>query len=223
MKRKLTLALFAAFMLAACRKDQIEKSIPSIPQIPEQENNQPVDGTTVNNNNIVYTQVNQDLSYNKFITIDADKNGKNDFYFTSVLIYFDNESHMYLLASPVSASGSKLLLDNRQELVMNGMWGKPLDAGAIIGATVPANTEWNSFFTKGVVLDAIDNGTPVRELYGPWIGKTDKYLGMQIIINGKVHFGWIHLSQDVNEARITIVSFAFNAKPDETIKAGQID
>ncbi|MGZ3871800.1 MAG: hypothetical protein ACXVJD_02715 [Mucilaginibacter sp.] len=221
MKRNLVLTLSATLILGACRKENIAHNIPAITQVPAQETSQPVNGTTETNNSIVYTRVDQELSYNKFITIDADNNGKNDFYFTSVLIFHDNQSHLYLLASPVSASGAKLLLDNSGELVMNGMWGKPLDADTPIGNSQQSNTIWSNFMIKGVTLEIVDNGQQGYSLSGPWVGKADKYLGMQILINGELHFGWIHLTHTVNEARMRIAGFAYSEISGESIKAGQ--
>ncbi|AMR31656.1 hypothetical protein A0256_09585 [Mucilaginibacter sp. PAMC 26640] len=179
-----------------------------------------MDGTTATKNSIVYTQINQQLSYNKFITIDADHNGKNDFYFTSVLIGQDNQSHLFLMASPVSASGAKLLLDVSQELVV-GFWGKPVDADMQIGAAEPANTSWSNYLTKGMMLDVIENSQQGDLYDGPWVAKADKYLAMQIIISGKVHYGWIHFTHNVNEKRMMILGFAYNDVAGAAIKAGQ--
>jgi len=225
MKKYVMLAISALLALQACKKDNQqapeEQPLKEIPQIPVQENQKAITGITVDNNGIVYTQINQELSYNKFITIDADGNGQNDFYFTSVLIYHDNQSHMYLLASPVSKAGGKLQLDTLQELVMNGMWAKPLDAGTNINSTAQPNCVWSSFMIKGVTLDVIDNSPQAKTFNGPWVGKADKYLAIQLRINGKIHNGWVRISHTAGEQRMVLTGYAYNATPVETIKAGQ--
>lgn len=219
------LAISALLALQACKKDNNNATpnepLTAIPQIPPQENQKAVTGITENNNGIIYTQINQELSYNKFITIDADGNGQNDFYFTSVLIYHDNQAHMYLLASPVSKAGGKIQLDTLQELVMNGMWAKPLDAGTSINATAQPNCIWSSFMIKGVTLDVIDNTPNAKTFYGPWVGKADKYLAIQVRINGAIHNGWVRISHTVGEQRMILTGYAYNATPVEAIKAGQ--
>lgn len=220
MKKYLLMALTAMLLLEACSKQKNEKPEPCLPQIPAEETQQPANGTTATHNGIVHTQLNQELAYNKFVTIDVDNNGKNDLYFASVLIY-DGQSHLYLLASPVSASGAKLLLNNDEELIMNGMWLRPLDANIEIKAETDAHAEWNNFFTKGVVLDVIDNSPQSSTFNGPWVAKGDKYLAMQVIIAGNIHYGWVRLSHTVNESRVLIKDFAYNTTPGASIKAGQ--
>ncbi|MFA6277766.1 MAG: hypothetical protein WC622_13510 [Pedobacter sp.] len=220
MKKHITLALCAILLIGACKKEENILKDPENPLIPIQENNSPVNGTRVVKNSIVYTQIDQELAYNKFITIDADNNGKNDFYFTTVLVGKDNLSHLFFQASPVSTSGAKLMLNNSQELVI-GMWGKAIDAGTQINATTAFNTIWSNFMIKGMLLDIIENPAQTKTYDGPWLAKIDKYLAMQIIIGGKVHYGWIHLSHIANEAKMRIVSFAYNDVANEPIAAGQ--
>jgi hypothetical protein len=224
MKKYVLMALSALLLLQACKKDgneTPEKPLPVIPPVPVQESQKAVTGVTVNNNGIVYTQINQELSYNKFITIDANADGKNDFYFTSVLIYHDEQAHMYLLASPVSKNGGKLQLDEREELVMNGMWAKPMDAGTVINASPAAHTIWSNFMIKGVTLDVIDKGTPDKTFNGPWVGKQDKYLALQIRSDDQVHYGWVRVSHNAGEQRLVLTGYAYNASPAEAINAGQ--
>jgi hypothetical protein len=221
MKKQLTLLTLCALLFGACKKDNVEKETPKIITVPEQETQQAVVGTPVTTNGISYTEMNQQVAYNKFITLDADKNGQNDFYFTSVLIYHDSQAHMYLMASPVSKSGAKLMLDSRQELVMNGMWAAPLNEGTEISATATTNNIWSNFMIKGVALNVIDHGTAVKTYQGPWVGTNNKYLATQIVINGQVHYGWVKITQTANEAAITITGFAYNTTAGAKILAGQ--
>jgi hypothetical protein len=226
MNKYVILALSAAFILSSCRKDNDTKPEPdevltTIPAVPAQEGQQPITGITANNNGIVYTQFNKELSYNKFLTIDADGNGENDFYFTSVLIYHDGQSHLYLTASPVSKNGGMLQLDETQELLTNGMWTRPLDAGAEIGSTPGPNTIWSNFMIKGVALDVVETTSGGKTFNGPWVGKQDKYLALRIRINGAVHYGWVRMSHSANEERLILTGYAYNSVAGEKIKAGQ--
>lgn len=205
-------------LFQACEKEKAPDQV-IIPEIPSQETQAPSTGTTVNNGSISYTTINQELAYNKFIALDVDNNGKNDFYFTSVLIYHGGQSHLYLLASPVSANGGKLLLDDTEELVMNGMWAKPLNAGTGISPVVSGNTVWSNYMVKGVVLDVIQDNSNLFN--GPWVGKQDYYMAIQVLISGKAHYGWVRISHTVNEERIIISGFAYNTVAEEGINAGQ--
>ena len=220
MKTNLTLALCILILISACKKEKGVVKAPIIPLIPEQETSQPIDGTSITNNNIVYTKIDQELSYNKFLTIDADQNGKNDFYFTSVLVGQDNQSHLFLMASAVSASGAKILLDDSQELVI-GMWARPVSDGTLIGAAGPPYSSWSNYLIKGMLLDVIERDKETDVFNGPWVAKTDKYLPIQININGKLHFGWIHFTHRANEKRMMILGFAYHNVAGEIIRAGQ--
>jgi len=226
MKKYLIMALSAAFLFSSCKKEaniqtKPDEVLTTIPAIPTQEGQQAITGVTANNNGIIYTQFNQELSYNKFLTVDANGDGKNDFYFTSVLIYGDGLSHLYLTASPVSKNGGMLQLDDRQELVTNGMWAKPLDAGSDIGPNVGANTIWSNFMIKGVALDVAENEARVKSFNGLWVGKQDKYLALRIRINNNNHYGWVRISHSANEERMVLTGYAYNAVAGEIIKAGQ--
>jgi hypothetical protein len=208
MKKQIPFALCAILLIGACRKEESTKD-PEVSVIPLEEKIAPAIGSTILKNSIVYTQIEQELAYNKFITIDADNNGRNDFYFTTVLVGQDNLSHLFFQASPVSSSGAKLMLNNSQELII-GMWGNTLDAGTPINSTAALNSIWSNSMIKGMLLDIIEHPAKTKTYDGPWVGKIDKYLPMQIVISGKVHYGWIHLSHIANESRMRIVSFAYN-------------
>jgi len=226
MKKYLILAFSAIVTFSSCKKEtdiqaKPDEVLTTIPAIPAQEGQQALKGVTSNNNGIIYTQFNQELSYNKFLTIDADGDGNNDFYFTSVLIYYDGQSHMYLMASPVSKNGGMLQLDDRQELVTNGMWAKPHDAGTEIGPNTGANTIWSNFMIKGVALDVAESSARIKSFDGLWVGKQDKYLALRIRINNAYHYGWVRISHSANEERMVLTGYAYNTVPGETIKAGQ--
>jgi hypothetical protein len=226
MKTLMTLVLSAAILFSSCSKDpdtepKSGEALTTNPAVPAQEGQQAITGVTANNNGIVYTQFNKELSYNKFLTIDVDGNGENDFYFTSVLIYYDGQSHLYLTASPVSKNGGMLQLDETQELVTNGMWARPLDAGAEIAPAPGANTIWSNFMIKGVALDVAETSSHVKTFNGPWVGKQDKYLALRIRINGAVHYGWVRMSHTTSEERLVLTGYAYNTVAGEKIKAGQ--
>lgn len=224
MKKIFITLLSTLLVFQACKKEKNDRPIPpkpAIPHVAEQEREAPVTGITINTGGIVYTQINRELGYNKFITIDADQNGKNDFYLGSVLIYHGGMAHMYLFGSPVSANGGKLLVDNSEELEINGLWAKPLDAETTIGSNTPNNTAWENFFVKGLLLDVVDIGNNEHTFKGQWIGKQDKYLAMQVRINQQYHYGWIRISHTAGEQQLVVTGFAYNAKAGESIKAGQ--
>lgn len=56
---------------------------------------------------------------------------------------------------------------------------------------------------------------------GPWLGVTDKYLGVRFTSAGNLHYGWVRMDVDGSAATVTIKDWAFNTTPDQAINAGQ--
>lgn len=59
---------------------------------------------------------------------------------------------------------------------------------------------------------------------GPWAGNApNQYLGVRFLIDGEVHYGWIRVSvyTSVNEVSATILGYAYNTVPNQSLKAGE--
>jgi len=55
---------------------------------------------------------------------------------------------------------------------------------------------------------------------GPWLGVTNRYLGVKFLINGQVHFGWARLTV-TSGLEATLTGYAYETVPNKSIKAGQ--
>ncbi|MDX1542962.1 MAG: hypothetical protein R3214_03375 [Christiangramia sp.] len=55
-----------------------------------------------------------------------------------------------------------------------------------------------------------------------WAGKNDKYLGLQIKIDGQMHYGWLRM-EVANVGEWVIKDYAFNSIPNMPILAGQME
>ncbi len=207
-----------------CKKekqaDELKNEKIEVPDAPE--NAQPVSGTTpapTPGTTLVYRSLNLQLAYNQPVYLDADADGKADFVFYSVLIQHDDKPHLYLLVSPKSVSGSKVLVQPGPELVVNGAWTSPLEKQITI-ENKPANgSAWSESMMKGFVYGVSKTAT-TEERMGLWIGKIDKYLGIQFKIAGKTHYGWIRLSHQPGADAITVSDYAYNTLPEQGILAG---
>lgn len=232
MKRTLMAFLGLCILLQSCDKAEtknpqddpnkpvLEKPKEGIPEKPSDEGKKPEPAPPPSNNNgIVHGVVNQELSYNKFITLDMNADGKNDLYFTSALV-MDSQSHLYLFASSISTSGGKLLLDKGTEMGLNGLWASPLKQGNPIREQMLATARWSNYMTKAVLLDVIEK-VQGNELNGPWVAKDDQYIGVQLLIDNKPHYGWIKVSHQGAEQKLYIAEFAYNLTPSEELLAGQ--
>lgn len=55
---------------------------------------------------------------------------------------------------------------------------------------------------------------------GPWVGAPAMSLGVSIVIDGKIHYGWIKISIDSEFGTISVHDFAYQPIPGERILAG---
>ncbi|TVZ59724.1 hypothetical protein NA63_2260 [Flavobacteriaceae bacterium MAR_2010_105] len=53
-----------------------------------------------------------------------------------------------------------------------------------------------------------------------WKDKTDRFLGLKFIIDGKLHYGWAQLDV-ISTSKWAIKDYAYNATPNKPINAGQ--
>lgn len=202
-KRILSVLLILPLIFHGCKKDRLRTSI------------QPR-----NRNGIIHGQLQKELSYNRFITLDINGDQRDDLYFTSVLIY-DGQSHLYLFASPTSSSMGMLLLDESIPTDMNQKWAQPITKGEPVQQSDAQGWKWTNYMIKGLLLDIVENPSG-KEFRGPWLAEREGYLGVKLLIGGKAHYGWVRIVHRANEEKLTIAEYAFNATPMEDIKAGQI-
>lgn len=58
-------------------------------------------------------------------------------------------------------------------------------------------------------------------VYGNWLGVTDKYLGLRIVVGSDTLYGWARLDVANDATSFTIKDYAYNVTPNESILAGQ--
>jgi hypothetical protein len=58
---------------------------------------------------------------------------------------------------------------------------------------------------------------------GPWSKAKNRYLGLEFLIEGKVHFGWARLNVSCQGTDVfaTLIGYAYETIPNKAIKAGQ--
>lgn len=56
---------------------------------------------------------------------------------------------------------------------------------------------------------------------GPWVNVTDRYLGVRLIINGEVHYGWIGFRQTIGNFQAKFSGWAYETEANTPIRAGQ--
>jgi hypothetical protein len=170
---------------------------------------------------IVYTPANVDIPINGgLVQLDLNHDGINDFDFSNVYhSYTRRGSHLhnsYLNVSP-EQTGNKVLrfLSDRK------VWGAALPKGAPIGLSKPFQPGNN----KLPMVEGLDNWS-YKGTYGPWIDKRATYLGLEFLIEGKIHFGWARLTVSINSGDCkgicaTLTGYAYETVPAKAIVAGK--
>jgi hypothetical protein len=160
---------------------------------------------------IIVTQAHGNIPINKYVSIDFNHDGVPDFRFLlSTFAY--HTFRATLLVQPHGAGG----------MIASGNYAAPLSAGASIG---PAQA-----FTKGKRLNlarsagfAYNSSRYSRNLFGPWENVQNRYVGVEFLISGETHYGWIRLTVNFTaRATATITGYAYETVAGQGIQAGQL-
>lgn len=112
---------------------------------------------------------------------------------------------------------------------MAGLMCKPQNnnayAGDVVGGVhLPwAMSQGNSICdTLSTWYDASNPGTmALGTSTGHWVGATDKYLALKLIVGTNTYYGWARLDMLFSSASFTIKDYAYESSPNTCIQAGQ--
>ncbi len=160
---------------------------------------------------IVYTDINPDTLIGNFnyFHIDINADGINDYELhTSTVTAF------YVRTATVTMYG---LNDNTIAVGDSAAVHPGYPLALSEGATIPSAGIFT--FTNGGKL----RGYTLGGIFGYWENNVDKFLGIKLIVDGSIYYGWIELSVYANwpDAHATVISYAYNSTPNQTILAGQ--
>ena len=162
------------------------------------------------NAQIVHTDLTPDsiVSSNYDLDIDLDNNNVDDYRFHGEVISGPPSSEFTFIEAGGVGSSNYTLNSSATELsVLN--FGDPINSSA---------STWNMLSSTNIVLSTYVSGIPVA---GLWPTQTDKFIGVQFLINSNYHYGWIKLSTDATTNRITVKEYAYNTTSGQQILAGQ--
>ncbi len=170
---------------------------------------------------ILFKTLDSTLQYNKHVTLDVNSDGVTDFYFSEVLIVENNIGHLLFYANGSSQQGCRIMVQSQPEVILGGLWAKPIDSATVISETIITGSHWNNFLEKSLMLDITEDAAYQKNYHGLWLNKKNYYLAIKPVINGKTHYGWVRISHTTGEEKLTIHDFAYNKIPGQGIKAGQ--
>jgi len=102
----------------------------------------------------------------------------------------------------------------------NRIWGTNQAASALhYGRRIGPNTKK---FAYGNDFMGLDRSGVFGESYeGAWVYVTNRYLGLQFMINGNTHYGWARLSVDMFRSEGAVTGYAYETIPNKPIIAGK--
>lgn len=89
--------------------------------------------------------------------------------------------------------------------------------GAVIDSHVDSSQLWTPEFGALVIRNTSTTGNVHYE--GSW-ADSEQMVGIQHIINGAVHFGWLRIKFDKMTEIVTLMDYAYDTTANQPIKAG---
>ena len=161
---------------------------------------------------IVYTAANTSIPFDRVVSIDLNHDGNPDFKFYFYTFAY-HSFHGDLNVSPVNGGGV---------IAGAGKYASPLFRGASIGPARAFADGAPMFNSRGF---AYDSRSYSRHVFGPWVNVQNRYLGVDFVVDGATHYGWIRLTTKLDYYRnmtATVTGYAYETVAGEPIKAGQL-
>jgi len=162
------------------------------------------------NASVVVTHANISIYNGVTASIDLNKDGINDFRFSTTGGGYVPSFVNSLLVTPLT--GGQVAGGNRGRA---GAYASALASGAKIGSTA----HFSSSVGRGnIAFERIftdQTGNPSHIYYGRWHNVADAYLGVRFLIKGAIHYGWVRIQNGV-----TITEFAYETVANKSITAG---
>lgn len=171
---------------------------------------------------VVYTDLSPDsLLMNELVGIDFDGDGLDDFSFRHLSIGTGSVSTLRAVNVFFSGEDKGILLDTVAPYLFKAT--APLEFGDAIDASKCffSGTDYYGTGPFGAgMLGQYFRTLSVTTSFGPFLGLSDKFLGVKFPIGGNVHFGWFRLSIPADGSSLTIKDYAFEDLPGVGIAAG---
>jgi hypothetical protein len=168
---------------------------------------------------IVYTPADTSITPNHVIPLDLNHDGIVDFGFNDVY----RRSHPYGfdhtgLLSVIPANPANKIEGYHRT---NGNYASALRAGVSIGPNAKFTAGPNIMATSFIDTGRVRKSNSVCN--GPWFSGANRYLGLEFLINGQVHFGWARLTVTCKDLRVLakLIGYAYETVPNIPIIAGQ--
>lgn len=142
--------------------------------------------------------------------LDLNEDGIQDFSINVMSVGFDRGVRNYF---QIQSNRDARVMLTEEEIT-------PLSSGTAIGPETASEVSKWSIFTGALMVRTVTENQP-DQWSGPWAPDKDFYAGLSIRVDGEYHYGWVKLLGDRESHAVFVQEYAFNAKPNQAIKAGQ--
>lgn len=170
-------------------------------------------GITAVNGQVVYTDVNPDVTFNPMdsVSLDIDGNATPDYYIK--FHTFSTATNDQLFMAP--------LVNGNQQMGSSG-WASWNWYGSALNLNDPINSSgaWvcpGGIDSRSRVFFASTYG---GSTYGNFADGTDHYMGIQFDIAGSTHYGWVRVNVASDVSNIVLKDFAYESTAQGSILAG---
>lgn len=171
------------------------------------------------NAQIVYTDVNPDVTYNNnggVYALDLNNDGIIDFDITFYEVQIPNAINKFIRINPLGSNA-----------VGNDLNSYPsaLSLNTLIDSS---SFQWLGSANQHLIsrLLFIPPPTPPQPAFwilkGNWNGASNKYIPLQLDLSSQKIYGWLRLDAATDAASFTVKDYAYNSIPKQSILAGEI-
>ncbi len=158
---------------------------------------------------IVYTPANNVISPNSYLALDLNHDGIADFLLSNFYIGSSKGvAYAYMFAAGLYTS--------------NGVWGNSQNSAR---ALPPKRRVGSGSMFRSVpfMVGSICAGGKAIKQYGKWLNQKARFLGLQFLISGSIHFGWARFDVSDSGCKIapTLTGYAYETIPFKPISTGR--
>jgi len=156
---------------------------------------------------IVYTPTHHVIAEGDHYLLDVNHDGITDFTLQAQITHTTSGFYDSLSAVPAAGNGVEGWTGYQP-------WASALKAGRRIGPQQYFPGKVLAFYCSPFC-----SGVPA----GSWVNVNKRYLGLEVKVGGKIHYGWARLNVEVQGSSIvgTLTGYAYETVPGKPIKAGQ--
>jgi hypothetical protein len=161
---------------------------------------------------IIYSNTNIRVGFRP-IEIDLNHDGIPDFVITGCPAY---HSQRLIVGPRVTGNAIQVVPDS--EGAAAGFRGTPNGPSNSFDVSSRFCSSENGVIPVGLGMETYLNYLSAHSFFGPWLNKTNRYLGLKFVINGQTHYGWARLS--IARLAGTLTGFAYETVPNTPIIEG---